>query len=139
MNYFLTCTNPTYNGASGFAVGLMGISASGHFHSPYPYNTFNNWTSFYAYFQTIREGNTFQLLNPDGAYVGFMGGTFQIRQENGRFSLMRTHTNGQYVLVLEADAIQALVDRLQLIYVNGTEDHKRAIAKLDIQTDRNEL
>ncbi|MFN8349464.1 MAG: hypothetical protein U0X91_30975 [Spirosomataceae bacterium] len=139
MNYFLVCINPAFNGAAGFRVGSIGISASGHFHSPYPYHTFSDWPSFYAYFQTLKNGNTFQLLNPDGAYVGFTGGTFQIRQENGQFTLMRTHTNGQYVVVLEADNLQAIVERLQLILVNGTDDHKAAITKLDIQTDRCEL
>ena len=118
--------------------GFVEMSSNGRFdRSGYDVNR-NCWPDYYAYFQTVRNTHTFELK--DFWQVPYLPsptwGVFRISQSGNTYTLWRIHNQQQYVTVIIADSYAAIVDRLQMIYINGTSEHREAIGKLNILSYR---
>lgn len=145
MNRYFHFTGKALNHASNNVVGLIQVAETarnyeeGQYWSPYPYNTFNSWSSFYSYFQTIKnDDEILSNIQWPQPWNDLQGVTFKISQENGVLTLYRIHTNGQYVTVLE-DTLEAIINRLEYIRINGTSDHVEAVNNLDIAGTRYDI
>jgi hypothetical protein len=137
IHFFVRFTPPN-TFPSSIVNGFVEMSTNGRFdRSGYDVNR-STWPDFYAYFQTVRDSYTFELK--DFWQVPYLPsptwGVFRISQSGNTYTLWRIHNQQQYVTVIVADSFAAIMDRLQMIYVNGTPEHREAINKLDILSYR---
>lgn len=118
--------------------GLVEMSLNGGYTKSDPYNSHRQWTGYYEYFQRVRHTHTFEMK--DFWLVPYLPsptwGEFRIEQRGNTYTLWRIEGSSSYVTVIVADNYAAIVDRLQFIYINGTDQHKEAIGKLDILSYR---
>lgn len=100
-------------------------------------NNFNNWDSFFAAIEVKKgQSSTFDLAF-GGEYDNSYDKLFKIIQypfTNYCTLLRYNYPTGSYVEVLSNSSVIEAFNRLQYIYLNGTRDHKDAIAAMNIDT-----